>query len=374
MDLFVTGTTGFVGRYLAIRLLGRPGEHRLRCLVRADNAEHGHQRLRDSIGRLIDGEALDAVMARVDAVVGDLTKPNLGLSDADRASVLQDCDTFLHAAADVRFNQPLQDARDRNVAGTRRVAELARASAEAGKLKRLDWVGTAFVAGLRRDLVAEGDLEHDAGWKNSYEQSKYEAELLLHEEFGDLPLTVFRPSIVVGESSSGSTSNFGMLYWPVQLYARGWWRTVVGRKDTPVDLVPVDFVADAIEALSRPDQPTGGRYHLCAGPDGNRTIGQLATLVESYFDGGGARYMDPDTFNRWVRPFVDLFMHGRRGKVLKSGGRFFIEYMKGNPIFDITESSRALAALGVELPTVEDYFGTLLDYAVQTDWGRKPAA
>lgn len=372
MDVFVTGVTGFVGRYVAVRMLDRRPDVRLWCLVRADDAEHGRQRLQRSLDRAAPGRGAELVQ-RVEPVVGDLTEPGLGLSDDRAAAVVAACASYLHAAADVRFNQPLEDARERNVQGTARVVELVRRAQAAGHLERLDWVGTAFVAGLRRDVVAEDELEHEAGWKNSYEQSKFEAERWLRAEASDLPLTVFRPSIVVGDSSTGATTNFGMLYWPLKLYGRGWWRTVVGSPETPVDIVPVDFVADCIEYLSRPGRPVGGAYHVAAGQDGCRTIEQLGALAQSYFGGPPPKYMDPKLFMTWIRPVIDAFLWGRRGRTLKGGGQFFIPYFSGNPVFDTSRLNAELEGSGVVAPTVEEYLARLLDYAVKSDFGRIPA-
>lgn len=371
-EVFITGVTGFLGRHLAVRLLRRADVSRLWCLVRATDPEHGRDRLQRSLSRVVPPEEAEALASRLRPVVGDLTVEGLGLAPDDAEAIVTSCDHFLHAAADVRFNQGLEDARLRNVFGTEQVVAYARRASEHGQLKRLDWVGTAFVAGLRPGPVGEHELEHDAGWRNSYEQTKYEAEVWLRRNASDLPLTVFRPAIIVGESTTGATSNFGMLYWPVQIYARGWWRTVVGSPQTTVDLVPVDFVADAIDLLSRPEREPGGTFHLAAGVDGCRTIEQLAGLCQQHLGGKGAKYVDPRFFMRWVRPVLDLFLWGKRGRVLKEGGAFFVPYFTGQPTFDTTRAREALAAAGLEPPSVETYFSNLLDYCVRTDFGRNP--
>jgi nucleoside-diphosphate-sugar epimerase len=369
-EVFITGVTGFLGRQVALRLLRRADITKLHCLVRAASVEEGETRLRKSLGRIVAPEDLESLCRGLVALPGDLTAPDLGLPEAALRGVRRTCRMFLHCAADVRFDQPLDDARERNLKGTQRVAKLA---LSADQVDRFDWVGTAFVAGLRRDRVLESDFQHEAGWKNSYEQSKYEAERWLRTEAGDLPLTVFRPSIIVGESQTGRTSSYGVLYWPVQIYARGWWRTVIGRADTPIDIVPVDYVADAIAALTGPGQPTGCTYHLAAGPEGSLSVGAIAELLRSYFSGPKARYIDATFFMRWVRPILDLFLWGKRGRVLKQGGRFFVPYFSGNPIFDVSQTRSALRPFGLEPPPVATYMTTLLDYCVSTDFGRREA-
>jgi thioester reductase-like protein len=370
-DVFITGVTGFLGRHLAVRLLrNRDDVDRLQCLVRCDSEDHGRARLRKTLKHALPAADLDALLERMDVVRGDLTQERLGLTEAAWDALAERCDVVIHSAADVRFNQDIQDARSRNVEGTGRVTAFARAAAKTG-LRRFDWVGTAFVAGLRRDRVAEGDLGHDEGWKNSYEQSKYEAEVWLRANAADLPLTVYRPSIIVGESTTGATSNFGMLYWPVQIYARGWWRTIVGNADTVVDVVPVDYVADAIEALGRGQEHVGKTFHLAAGPEGSMTIEEIAGVVRTFFGGRKAKYMDPQFFMTWVRPLADLAIWGKKRRVIREGGKFFIPYFSGNPLFDTSEARAALEPLGVEPPAVERYLTTIFEYARQTDFGRK---
>lgn len=370
--VFVTGVTGFVGRYLAERLLAREDVDGLDVLVRAENPEHAHKRLVKSLRFAMPVERAEELAARMTPVIGDLRSERFGLTSDAWADLAARTDAILHAAANVRFDQTIEDARSYNVFGTQQAVELGRAALAAGGLDRFDWVGTAFVAGLRRDVVQESELTHEAGWKNAYEQSKYEAEVWLREHATDLPLTVFRPSIVVGERSTGATTNFGMMYWPIRLYSKGWWRTVVGSANTPVDIVPVDFVADALDLLTRPGQPVGPTYHLTSGPDGAITIQQMADLVQSFFGGRSPRYMDPDFFMKWVRPVVDLFLWGPKRRVLQEGGRFFIPYFSGNPLFDNSTTAAALAPLGVEVPRVDDYFTNLLTFCRDTDFGKRP--
>ena len=370
MRVFLTGVTGFVGRYVAARLLSRPGCDTIDVLVRADSTERARDRLLESLRHVVTENEAEALVQRMEPVLGDLSLERFGLSEEAYFALAERTEAILHGAANVRFDQGLDEARAHNVRGTMEAVRLAREAQRRGGLRRFDWVGTAFVAGLRRDRVGEDELEHSAGWKNAYEQSKYEAELYLRREAGDLPVTVFRPSIVVGESGSGATTNFGMLYWPIRLYTKGWWRTVVGSAHTPVDIVPVDFVADAIEALTRPDAEVGGAYHLTAGPDGAVRIEELVQLVRDFFGGPPARYVDPAFFLRWVRPIVDLFLWGPRRRVLQQGGRFFIPYFAGNPLFANERAVRALATHGIKPPLVREYFTTILKYCQHTDFGR----
>ncbi len=370
--VFITGVTGFLGRYMADRVLQRPDVDGIDVLVRARDVDHARERLLKSMRFAVSEARAAEVVERMSPVLGDLRQERFGLDEDAWNSLAERTDCILHAAANVRFDQRIEDARGENVFGTQQAAALGLEAQRRGGLSRFDWVGTAFVAGLRRDVVREEDLEHTAGWKNPYEQSKYEAEQWLRSEASALPLTVFRPSIVVGETATGATTNFGMMYWPIRLYSKGWWRTIVGSAQTPVDIVPVDFVANAIECLSRADQAVGVTYHLTAGTEGAVTIERLAALVQEFFGGGRIRFMDPAFFMKWVRPVVDLFIWGPKRRVLQEGGTFFIPYFSGNPLFDNTHAAAALAAHGIAVPRVQDYFSTLLTFVRDTDFGKNP--
>ena len=128
--------------------------------------------------------------------------------------------------------------------GTSSILRWARLSCDASPMS-----GTAYVAGERSDLVREDELVVGQGYRNTYEQTKAEAETLVRSRLGSLPGVILRPSIIVGDSRTGVTSSFKMMYWPLKIYARRLWRTVPGYPDAVLDIVPVDFVADSVARL-----------------------------------------------------------------------------------------------------------------------------
>ena len=146
----------------------------------------------------------------------------------------------IHSAATVRFDHSLDEARHINVEGTRQILDFAGGHAPASSFT---YVGTAYVAGERYDLVREDELNVGQGYRNTYEQTKAEAEALVRSRLGSLPGVILRPSIIVGDSRTGVTSSFKMMYWPLKIYARRLWRTVPGYPDAVLDIVPVDYVA-----------------------------------------------------------------------------------------------------------------------------------
>ena len=165
------------------------------------------------------------------------------------------------------------------------------------QLRSLAYVGTAYVAGERTDLVRESELAVGQSYRNTYEQTKAEAEALVRSRLGSLPGVILRPSIIVGDSRTGVTSSFKMMYWPLKIYARRLWRTVPGYPDAVLDIVPVDFVAAAVARLAFDEaalgsdgapvrRAAGQRHHSSRWRGGRRstsTRGSRATSIRSCF-------------------------------------------------------------------------------------------
>jgi nucleoside-diphosphate-sugar epimerase len=237
-------------------------------------------------------------------------------------------------------------------------------------LKSFAYVGTAYVAGEREGLVRESELDVGQRYRNTYEQTKAEAEELVRSRLGSLPCVILRPSIIVGDSRTGVTSSFKMLYWPLKIYSRRLWRTVPGFPDAILDIVPVDFVAKAVARLALDDSATGSTVHLCAGPRGSATIERIARRAAEYFKVREPRYVDPKIFFAAVRPLLFLALWGRKRRVLIDG-RAYRDYFTMRMQFDTTSAERLLGPAGIFPPPVMEYLDRLLHYCVASDWGRK---
>jgi nucleoside-diphosphate-sugar epimerase len=310
VTVLVTGGSGFLGGYLLNRLVGeRYG------LVRGD------------VRRLPPG---------VRPVQGDLLAGPLDLPDAR---------IVVHCAAAVGFQQPLEQARAINVEGTRRVLA---AAAAMPSLERFVHVSTAYVAGTHAGVFGEDDLEVGQAFRNTYEQTKFEAELIVRDS--GLPHRIVRPSIVVGESTTGWTSSFNVLYPPLQALSRGLVKRIPADPEAIVDVVPVDHVADVIQSAMH--WATGPRVvHAVAGEDALRA-GELAALAANEL-GRPAPELDPT------------------GKDLPPGGLdVYAPYFTVRTRFDATNAR----GLGLRAPSLRDYIGKLLAYAQDARWGKKQRA
>jgi len=364
--VLLTGATGFIGRELLWRLARRSGG-RVVCLLRAKDDAEADARL----ARVLDlarPERLTAEQrSRVTALRGDITEQDLGLSPEKRDLLAATVSRLIHDAATVDWATPLETARRINVDGTRRVVEFAKRSQANGVLKRFDYISTCHVCGRRRGNISEESLDGQQGFFNNYEQSKFEAELLVRAS--GLPFCTFRLSSVVGDSRTGYSSTFKVMYWPLKMLSRGMAWAVPADRRSKVDIVPVDFVCDAMETLSAEPSQRGKTFHLAAGPEYSSTIGELLDLGVKTFEVRPPLLVPPALFLRVVRPFLYLVTWGKRREMLRKG-RVYVPYFSFGAAFDTSQARSVLEPRGLRPPPVKDYFQKLIDYAIASDWGR----
>ena len=339
-DVLLTGATGFVGQEVLGRLLAR-GDRQVHALARASGDDAAARRLPDH--------------PRLSAWAADIERPALGLEPRRFDELAERVSTVIHCAASVSFSLGLEESRRVNVAGTGRMVEFAGHCAERGGLERLSYVSTAYVAGAHEGEFDEDSLDVGQDFRNPYERSKFEAELMLRERAAGLPLQVLRPSIVVGDSRTGWTSSFNVLYPPLQAFARGAIPALPARRGSPVDVVPVDYVADSVDRLARsgPD----GTFHLVAGRNAT-TVGRLIELASRRFGRPAPPVFPPPLYRRLVHPLL----RRRGGDALRRMEVYF-------PYFSMRV--RFAARRHPPAPPVEGYFDRLLDFAERARWGRR---
>ena len=360
--ILVTGATGFLGVQLVHELLKRQPKARLALLIRERGEQSAQQRA--------DAFIPPADRSRVQVFAGDVSQPDCGLGAADYEQLSAEVTRVIHSAGTVRFDHSLEDARHINVEGTRRILDFA---GGAQRLRSFAYVGTAYVAGERTGLVREDELVTGQSYRNTYEQTKAEAEALVQTRLATLPGMILRPSIIVGDSRTGVTSSFKMMYWPLKIYARRLWRTVPGYADAVLDIVPVDYVATAVAQLLFDQDALGATVHLCAGPGASATIQQVGHRAMEYFHGPEPRFVDPKFFFAVVRPLLFLLLWGRRRRVLRDG-RAYRDYFTMRMQFDTSNAERLLQPAGVSPPPVLNYLDRLFHYCVASEWGRKPTS
>jgi thioester reductase-like protein len=367
--LLLTGATGFVGMAVLARILERTDRHVV-ALVRAGSQSEADGRLEALMSSLFAHPGRYA--GRVTAVCGDLTEPGLGLGGA-REWVAEHVDEIIHGAASVAFNLPLPESRQVNVEGTRRVLDLAHECAARGNgLRRMTYVSTAYVAGERHGYANETELDVGQGFRNAYEQSKLEAERLVCDERERLPLTVVRPSIIVGERGTGWTSSFNVMYGPLRAVAAGAFPMMPGRPGAVLDIVTVDYVADAILAFAGSPAAEGETYHVVAGEQAT-TLREVTNLASKRFARRPPRMIWPRLYRSVLHPLMLRSVDPAMRRRMKRNEAYF-PYLSLDLRFDDRGARELLDPLAVRATPISECFDTLMDFAEAARWGRKPIA
>jgi thioester reductase-like protein len=365
--VLLTGATGFVGMELLTRYLERT-DRRIYALVRGANDREVAARVERTLRSLFGAD--HPYGSRVVAVRGDITRAGLGLR-GKRERLAEQVSEIVHGAASVSFELGLERLRTINVEGTRRVLELAEHCHARGGLRRLSYISTAYVAGEHSGRFNEDDLDVGQSFRNAYEQSKFEAERLVACSRAQYPITVLRPSIIVGERDSGWTASFNVLYWPLRAFARGAYVALPARRDAPVDVVPVDYVADAIFALSQAPEAEGGTYHLTAGA-GATSVGELIELATARFGRPQPRLIAPGLYRRVVHPLLLRSSRDERYRRALTRSEVFFPYFAMAVTYDDRRSRVALRGAGITPTPLHTYFDQLVEFALAADWGRRP--
>jgi thioester reductase-like protein len=301
-------------------------------------------------------------------VRGDIESPGLGLDGRRRESLAEEVGDVIHAAASVSFTLPLEESRNINVAGTQRLLDFAESCERRGGLRRFSYISTAYIAGKHAGSFDEDDLDVGQSFRNPYERSKFEAEKLVRTYRNRLPIQIFRPSIVVGERSSGWTASFNVLYSPLKAFARGTLPAIPARRSAPVDVVPVDYVADAVFELSNLPINRDETYHLVAGPQAT-TVGNLVDLSAAYLDRRRPLVIPPPLYQGVVQPVLARGRSAKRRRGLELM-KPFLPYFAMRVFYGNQRARSRLEPAGIRVPPIEHYFDRLLDYAITTRWGR----
>jgi thioester reductase-like protein len=344
-----TGFPGFIGARLIPRLVElRPGANFV-CLVQ----EKFLPAAREAVQAM--ARAHPATKGRVDLVVGDITAPGLGIGQSAARKLRQGLTACCHLAAVYDLAVARDTALRINLEGTRNVLEFL---GGAPRLRRLDYVSTAYVSGTAIGTYHETDLDVGQGFKNHYEETKFLAEVAVRES--GLPVTVYRPGIVVGDSRTGETAKFDGPYFALNamsllpspgLFIR------IGDGSAEVNLVPVDFVIEAIARLSSWDGARGKSYHL-TDPAPRRAL-EIAELLATSI----------------AKSFVYVpvpLMVARLALAAPQVSRFLgmppqtLDYFDHPVHYDAAQATRDLARFGVACPPFTEYVQTLVAF-----WKRK---
>jgi thioester reductase-like protein len=340
---FLTGFPGFIGRRLAVRLLEEDAELRVVALVEP---------------RMVaDARAAAAEIGadRIEILAGDIAERRLGLADTDWERLTAEVTSAFHLAAIYNLAVPLELAQRVNVDGTGNVLELC---AACERLERLNYVSTAYVAGVRKGVVYEHELALGQAFKNHYESTKFQAEVWVREAMDDVPTTIYRPAIVVGDARTGETQKFDGPYYMLRVISfcesRGMPIPQFGRAAAPFNVVPVDFVVDALVAGSRSADAVGETLHL-VDPEPVTASELLTTLAREYASREPAYRLPPR--------LVETSLRFEAVRNLFAGApRESISYLNHPVRFDTRRAGDLLAGQGLRCPRFDEYVGAMVRF------------
>ncbi|MFT5430818.1 MAG: thioester reductase-like protein [Myxococcota bacterium] len=248
-EVLLTGFPGFIARRLFQKLV-EAGDN-VSLLVR-----HRYQAEGNALIARTQGPGSGRVL------VGDVALMDLGLTGPEVRNLLREVEVVYHTATvQTREGRP-QDAWTVNVDGTRSVVELALG---ADRLTRFAFLSSAFVSGDRRGVVLEEELERSQAFRTQFERAKFEAEKILRRVAADMPVSVFRPSLIVGDSQTGEFDQTDDPYHMMLRFLNVPFNINVplpGRGDYPLNIVPVDYVVSAMSHITRDPRGVGRTFHL----------------------------------------------------------------------------------------------------------------
>jgi NAD(P)-dependent dehydrogenase (short-subunit alcohol dehydrogenase family) len=357
MSYFVTGATGFIGRNLVERLLQREGT--IYALVRAGS--------RGRLEELRTGWGADG--ARVVPVAGDLSQPGLGVSEEDLVAMRGEIDHFFHLAAIYDITADAESQEIANVEGTRHAIELAGA-VDAGCFHQVSSIAAAgLYKGVWREDMFEEAEKLDS---NPYFRTKHESERLVRDEC-PRPWRIYRPGIVVGDSRTGEIDKIDGPYYFFKAMQRlrrvtPSWLPVVGIEGGEINIVPVDYVAAAIDHIAHQPGLDGCAFHL-TDPDPH-SVGEVVNLFAKAADAPQmAVRLDPgvtDPALGAIRSALGLLPPAKRAAKLAIEQLGLpataLSYIDCPTSFDSTAAQTALAGSGIEVPPLESYATRIWDY------------
>jgi thioester reductase-like protein len=336
--IFVTGGTGYIGAHVAANLLENHGAA-LNVLVRAKDPQEAQVRLWQGLQLHLEfPRFFEYVQTRIRVFRGDLTLPGFGLNRDEYDRLVHTTDSIIHCAASLNRKSE-KSCLNVNLRGTLEVLTLARHIEHYHGLRRFSEVSTVAVAGQRSNEVVTEDrsIEWDRSDYDPYARTKKFCEHMMHVLLPDTPTTVFRPSIVLGDSRHPETTQFDMVKAFVFLAGLP---VLPFRPTDKIDIVNVDFVADAIATLHQKDQPQHDTYHLSSGIE-SQTFRELTIALAAAQAKRGPVFVPvlESPFSSAVN-----FASNRKGQVAKVASlmKVFMPYLVWNTVFDNTRVTSEL--------------------------------
>jgi long-chain acyl-CoA synthetase len=359
--IFLTGSTGYIGAHLASNILTGYSDP-LNVLVRARDLEEAHSRLWHSLQLHLDYPTFqECLSSRIQIFLGDLTSARFGLADSNYQRLVQSTDSIIHCAASLNRKSE-KSCLNVNLRGTLEVVQLGMRARDSHGLRRFSHVSTVAVAGERSNEIVQEDASID--WARSdydpYARTKKFCEHMVRNLLADVPRTIFRPSIVLGDSRRAETNQFDMVRAFVFLAGLP---ALPFHPDDRIDIVPVDFVADSVVTLHQKLKPEHDIYHLSSG-ENSETFAQVTDALAKAQGKRGPVFMP--SLEKPSSKMVGA-LAGRAGKIggLATLLKVFLPYLVWNTVFD---NKRVVSEMGRKPARFSEYCYPLLRFARENNF------
>jgi len=367
--VFVTGVTGNIGAKLVLDLLHDISVDKVIVLVRAESNDKAKMRVDNTFKKISPKFRWKDIQGKLKIFKGDVTACQLGLTMEQYSYLQNRCHYIIHGAAATNFDNSLTYARKVNLYGTINLMQLAVKAYRNGRLKRFGYISTAFVNGRMNKTIFEDKLQENPIFDNTYEQSKYETEKYVRSQMKRLPVCVFRPSIVVGDSISGHTVKFNVLYTPIRMVCSGRFEIIPGSPNILLNVVPVDYVSTAVQDIMFGNGNVDSKtFNLVSNNHQNMTVREIIEYAIKFsYDNN---FLFKKLKIRFIpRHFMDIinFIIPNKLRRLKKIIDLYIPYTRKTNIFDNTNTSKLLL---LNPPPLKNYLGNLLTTCFLNNWGK----
>ncbi len=357
-NILVTGATGFVGTEVAARLLSET-ESVIYVMVRARDMDHATMRLKAAWK---DQKALyDSIGKRVIPVIGDFEKADLGMPKAKAQQLAAQIGIIIHSGADVAVMKSRKELMESNRNGTGNLLRFARYIQKHHHFERFIQISTAYVAGTKTGFIME-EGEAAERFSGYYEESKAAAEALVRK--AGLPYSICRPGMIIGSTVDGHIRSFNTIYYVMKLILTGKLPVLPIARDHKLNVIPVDYVAEAVVKISDDPKAEGKTFHLTTPQSLCPTAGDLIDALKAWAEKNLGYKVGPIQF----LPVPALKKAGlsynkqkdAKKKGLTSNLLALMPYFFDDHIFDRTNTD---ALVGAYTKDWKDYIDVIMAYA-----------
>jgi len=365
-SIFLTGATGVIGSAL-VPLFLKDKDTQLYLLIRATSSEHLRQRLDELFQFWQIDQRDEQIRERIEPLRGDTSLHQFGLEPEKYAFLCRKVNCIVHSAANVKMNLPLEEARASSVHSAQEIIEFGFACKANGVLDKLEVVSTVGVAGKSQGIVLEQPIKNKREFHNTYEQAKAEAENLFFDALNKgLPITIHRPSMVVGDSQTGKVIHKQVFYYLCQFLSGKSTNGFLPRiEKVRLDIIPTDYVAQAIYLSSGKDNSVGQVFHLCSGTKESIYLSDLTLMLRKIYLQNRDNlprifYLPLYLFKCLLLVFI-LSTNDKQKRALKNL-HIFLSYANDSQIFDNRIADSYFSSLGLNIPSVKNYLNQVVTF------------